>query len=140
MSVILDKRFRMNISYLADVDKSTHETLIAESLNGLLSLVSSCVFHNPNQYQQMFLDDFTSKLTRIPTHSMDQVQSVNPMSNRKKTKKKDQQNQPHHTMAPTFDIPLGSSKTSAKRTSPAISNSQPRIPSTNLHSSTYPVA
>lgn len=50
---------------------------------------------------------------------MDQVQPVNPTSNKIKPKKEDQQNQPHHTMAPTFDIPFGRSKTSAKRTSPA---------------------
>src|SRR6185437_10473252 len=36
---------------------------------------------------------------------------------------KDQKNQPCHTMAPTFDIPFGSNKTSAKRTSPAAERS-----------------
>jgi len=33
---------------------------------------------------------------------------------------KRKENQPRYTLAPTFDIPLGSSKTSAKRTSPAV--------------------
>ncbi len=34
-------------AYLSNVDEATHQTLIAERLNRLLSLVSSCVFHNP---------------------------------------------------------------------------------------------
>lgn len=40
---------------------------------------------------------------------------------KEKNQKGDQENQPNHTMAPTFDIPFGSNKTSAKRTSPAVS-------------------
>ena len=35
------------LTYLSDVDKSTHEVLVAEGVDRLLGLFSSSVFHNP---------------------------------------------------------------------------------------------
>jgi hypothetical protein len=92
------------------------------------------------------------ELTRIPTIIPDsQAQPVNPNSPskieptgvRKETRNKGKKgkNQSRYALAPTFDIPLGRSKTSAKMTSPAVKTtrkttpqSQPQIPNpTNAH-------
>ena len=35
------------VAYFSNVDKSTHEILVAEGIYGLLGLFPCCVFHNP---------------------------------------------------------------------------------------------
>ena len=57
-----------------------------------------------------------------PYTTMDKVQTVNPTSNKtanETNKRKTSKTSQNHTVTPTFDIPFGSSNTSAKRTSPA---------------------
>src|SRR5271155_2078979 len=41
-------------TYLANIDESTHEVLVAECCDCLLGLFPRCVFHNPGQFLVLF--------------------------------------------------------------------------------------
>ena len=55
------------MAYFANVDKSTHQILVTEGVHGLLSLISCCVFHNPEDDQSRTVGKVGSPPTRIPT-------------------------------------------------------------------------
>jgi hypothetical protein len=83
---------RLGLSVFANVYESAHKVLVAERCNGVLRLLPSGIFHDSTALHPSKSQSTSILLTIKTSH-----QSI------------------------TFDIPLGSSKTSAKRTSPAIS-------------------
>lgn len=81
---------RLGLSVFANVYESSHQVLVAERRNGILCLLPSCIFHDATALHPS-KSQSTSILLTIKTS--------------------------HQVI--TFDIPFGSNKTSAKRTSPA---------------------
>jgi hypothetical protein len=81
---------RLGLSVFANVYESAHQVLVAERRNGILCLLPSCIFHDATALHPS-KSQSTSILLTIKTN--------------------------HQVI--TFDIPFGSNKTSAKRTSPA---------------------
>lgn len=142
--------------YLADIDKSAHQILVAKRVDGILRLLPGRVFHNPIWRRQLeWASNKSNKikrrqLTRIPTISRTARPSPSTQQsikskpkgkgesrNKKDTgRKKKKKPAANYALAPTFDIPFGSNKTSAKITSPAVNHAersfpppgQPRIP------------
>lgn len=55
------------MAYFSNVDKSTHQILVAEGVHGLLGLLPCCVFHNPKNDQLGTVKKASWSLTRIPT-------------------------------------------------------------------------
>lgn len=104
-------------TYLANVDKSAHQILIGKCVDCLLGLLPCGVFHNPDS-DQLKQRTSWSRVT-YPHPYITRGQCPNP-SIQRPTTKKNQKDQPFYVLAPTFDIPFGSNRTSAKRTSPAI--------------------
>lgn len=81
---------RLGLSVFANVYESAHQVLVAERRNGILCLLPGCIFHDATALHPS-KSQSTSILLTIKTS--------------------------HQVI--TFDIPFGSNKTSAKRTSPA---------------------
>ena len=109
------------ITHFSDVDESTHKILVAERIDSLLSLLPRRIFHDPTSISHC-TNLYQNKKQHIPASlhfQRTKSQSVNPTSNQYKAKKTSH----FYALAPTFDIPFGSSNTSAKRTSPAVNHS-----------------
>lgn len=84
---------RLGLSIFSNVDEASHEVLIAERCDGVLSLVPSRIFHDATSLHP-------SKSRQPPSVSRTNHQSI--------------------SRTITFDIPFGSSNTSANKTSPAV--------------------
>lgn len=134
-------------AYLAHIDQTAHEILIAQCVDSVLSLFPRCVLHNSDTHQQ------TSHRSSLNGNSPASLQNrtakpcpSTQQSIKKPTTTKNQgrEREPPLYALPTFDIPFGRSKTSAKRTSPAISEtpvSHVTFPSSAQRSTTtHPVS
>jgi hypothetical protein len=136
------ERDERSCTHFSDVDETSHKLLVGERVDGVLSLLTSCIFHNSVAMSQLpcaanlAWPRAVAVLGREGTRGWVQrriapakttyphpynnrgqpVQSVNPTFHNFQEKKK-----PEHqpTIQPTFDIPFGSNSTSAKSTSPA---------------------
>lgn len=105
-------------THLADVNKATHEVLVAERVDGVLSLLACSVFNNSVQRVSFFCDEidgYHCDDSPAPLHNQDIAPY--PLTT-------DPQNLPRKARylavtLVTLLIPLSRSRTSAKRTSPA---------------------
>lgn len=69
----------MDLTYLSNVNESTHQALIAEGGNSVLCLFSCSIFHNSMILISQGLGiNGVVRLTRIPTRPRTEVQTVNP--------------------------------------------------------------
>ncbi len=128
-------------SYFADVYKAAHEILVAKLGDSLLGLIPGRIFHNSiciGQYIKSCLIRNGAKLTRIPTNNPGQSPNPSIQNIQQRSRAREEipgstaeamgKGKENYAMKPTFDIPLGSSNTSAKRTSPAITQQiSPRV-------------
>lgn len=112
---------------LSNVNQTTHKVLIAELIHGLLSLVSCRIFHNSvDLLVTGTLATIRGQWESLPA-SLQSSEDSAPIRQPNHPSKPQgrgatKESQPNnHAIKPTFDIPLGSSNTSAKRTSPAKS-------------------
>jgi hypothetical protein len=109
--------------YLSDIDEPTHKVLVAERRDGVLGLLPRSIFHDTDvgllagrSQLGVFMDsseDLPASL-QFPADSVPTRQSNDSIKIAKTQRKTSQDH-----LKPTFDIPFGSSNTSAKRTSPA---------------------
>lgn len=108
------------VGYLANVNEATHQILIAQSVHCSLSLIPGGIFHNPNARVstragqviggRTYPHPYKTHGRPCPAPSITTSQQEAHKRNKPK---------PNIIVDPTFDIPFGSNKTSAKSTSPA---------------------
>jgi hypothetical protein len=58
--------------YLANVNKSTHQVLVAESVDGVLCLISTSIFNDSKTVSRHVQCRIQERLTRIPKRSKDE--------------------------------------------------------------------
>jgi hypothetical protein len=91
----------------------------------MLSLLPRCIFHNPISHE-LATQSGVEKSNMLMTHPQPYKyrtavsQPVNPTVHQSNQKENRKRTSHFYALAPTLDIPFGSNKTSAKRTSPAV--------------------